>query len=104
MGLYLHRQEGPFEFTVTIDERVQVPEAFRVLKNSWKKAFEVINFDRRSDYVKTRLSENETKKKYMDYYEGRSNNLHNEGLYEGSYAIVRGFVQGNILERKYAVK
>jgi hypothetical protein len=34
-------------------------DAFKVIKNSWKKAFEVVNPNRKCDYVKSKMSKAE---------------------------------------------
>ena len=63
----------------------------------------MINYNRRCDYVKARLSEDDVKKKFKDYCNGKTHNFHNEGLYEGTHAIVRGIVKENVIERKFAI-
>ena len=75
IGLFV--EEKMAYFTVGIDLTVCVPDAFRVIKNSLKKAFEVVNSGKRCDYVKNRLSEKDLKQKFKTYCDGFSHNLQN---------------------------
>ena len=101
LGLYVTESTACFD--VGVDQTVTAPDAFRVIKNSWKKAIEVVNFSRRCDYVKNRLSEKDLRKKFKLYCDGMSHGFQHEGLYEGNHMIVKGFWNGEIVERKYAI-
>lgn len=88
LGLFIN--EPIVNLTVGVELGACLLDAFKVIKNSWKKAFEVVNPNRKCDYVKSRLSKKELEEKYRLYRQGRSHGLQKEGLYEGANMIVKG--------------
>lgn len=95
LGLYV--KQSTVNLTVGVEMNICILDAFKVVKNSWKKAFEVINPNRQCDYVKSRLSKVQLEEKYRLYKNGRSHNLHKQGLYEGAYMIVKGLLDDIII-------
>ncbi len=56
IGLYVKDHEKA-NFRVGVDLTFCLLDAFKIIKNSWKKAFEVINPNRRCDFVKSRMNQ-----------------------------------------------